>query len=104
MQFNRKLGLLFFCVDADVTNIKSITNAAPEYQMFYRVASSCFFGPRGEYGQELFKKIIKMSQQICFEIVSSTVASCFLVKYLGHYCCCEQMFGDTRIPQQEHHT
>jgi hypothetical protein len=53
--------------------------------MFYRIACSCFFGPRGEHGQEAFQKIVKMSQQIYFEIVSSTVAFCS--KHLRINCC-----------------
>ncbi|XP_033611745.1 phospholipase B1, membrane-associated [Cryptotermes secundus] len=71
LQENMPRALINLVPPLDVTNIKSITNAAPECQMFFRVACSCFFGPRGEYGQEVFKKIIKMSQQIYFEIQAS---------------------------------
>jgi hypothetical protein len=80
--------------DLDVTLYKSFATASPTCQIYYRIACSCFFGPRGEHHHQELHEIIKKIQQIYFEIVSvfltllsvsvSKLLSCSVLKSVFH--------------------
>ena len=73
----KKNSVLVFYIGLDVALYKSFAKATPVCKVYYGIACSCSFGPRGEHHHQGLHGVFKKSQQVYFKTVS--VSSFFLL-------------------------